>query len=80
MFVFFFSGGGVGSLLMASDESCAVGTAGSARELFSALTGSCEAMVSCWAEVMTLDSTRNSRFCAHRQLEVAVRSSGSLRS
>ncbi|KAH8642043.1 hypothetical protein IG631_04984 [Alternaria alternata] len=49
---------------MASDESCAVGTAGSARELFSALTGSCEAMVSCWAEVMTLDSTRNSRFCA----------------
>lgn len=59
---FFFSGGGVGSLWMFIWESCATGTAGRARALFSAETGSWAAMVSCCAGVRTLDSTRNSRF------------------
>jgi hypothetical protein len=44
--------------------------------LFSAETGSCDAIVSCCAEVMTLDSTRNSRFCTHCQHQATVRSLG----
>tara|TARA_R110002003_G_scaffold118_1_gene10531 strand:- start:17141 stop:17407 length:267 start_codon:yes stop_codon:yes gene_type:complete len=39
-----------------------VGTAGSARALFSAETGSWEMMVSCCPEVMMPASTRNWRF------------------
>jgi hypothetical protein len=39
-----------------------VGTAGRARALFSAETGSWEMMVSCCAEVMMPASTRNWRF------------------
>jgi hypothetical protein len=49
------------------DMACA-GTAGRARALFSADTGSCETMVSCWAEVMVPASTRNWRFCRSSEM------------